>query len=120
MKPTEHPAPLGRELDTILDDYGVTDPAQRAEIAALFAPASPLDCLDGIECEVSVNNLLSERRGEVEHDTRVVDGLPPGVDIGGISNIDRASAPPPAVPAPIICENQRGALVELEAQEVTR
>ncbi|GAA1071947.1 hypothetical protein [Tsukamurella spumae] len=55
MKPTEHPAPLGRELDTILDDYGVTDPAQRAEIAALFVPASPLDCLDGSVYAVAVN-----------------------------------------------------------------
>lgn len=36
-----------RNLDAVLDEWGVVDPALRAEIATLFTPASPLDCIDG-------------------------------------------------------------------------
>ena len=44
-----------RPLDAVLDDFGVTDPAQRAEVAALFTPASPVDCLDGTVYAIAVN-----------------------------------------------------------------
>lgn len=44
-----------RPLDAVLDDFGVTDPAQRAEVAALFVPASPLDCLDGTVYAIAIN-----------------------------------------------------------------
>ena len=94
------PSSVGRELDTILDDYGVTDPAQRAEVAALFTPASPLDCLDGTVYATAVNPTWKTV-------TATIAGADPEKPTHVLFDVDDLRA-------------LAGALVELEAQEVTR
>ncbi|GAA1078075.1 hypothetical protein [Tsukamurella spumae] len=45
-----------RPIDAVLDDMGITNPEQRDEVAALFTPASPSDCIDGTVYAVAVNH----------------------------------------------------------------
>ncbi|MET9326077.1 hypothetical protein [Tsukamurella sp. NPDC003166] len=100
MNSTEHPAPAGRELDTVLDDFGVTDPAIRAEVVALFTPASPLDCLDGSVYAVAVNHTWKTV-------TATIAGANPERPTHALFDVDDLRA-------------LADALAELEAQEVAR